>query len=227
MGKTTPAITVVVLLAIGAAARTASGSDQNQTLTAEETTKPSMRIPQISQPPTLEEFDGMVPHGPATQLAEVSRFIQQDPSDGAAATQKTHVYLGYDTANLYIIWVCFDSEPGKIRAHMSRRENIYDDDFVEVTLDTFHDQRHGFVFATNPFGVQTDGLWTEGGNGPDNSWDTVWHSRGKLTSNGFIVWESIPFRSLRFHRQPEQVWGVTLLRRIARNDEWDYWPRVS
>ena len=38
---------------------------------------------------------------------------------------------------------------------------------------------------------------------------------------------SIPFRSIRFHPANEQVWGVTLMRYIARNDEYDYWPRVS
>ena len=160
-------------------------------------------------------------------MAEVSDFIQQLPSDGAPPTQKTKVYLGYDKTNLYIVWLCFDSEPRKVRAHMSRRENIYDDDFVEITLDTFHDHRHAFVFATNPLGVQTEGLWTDGGNGPDNSWDTLWYSRGKLTPRGFVVWEAIPFRSLRFHREPEQAWGITLLRVITREDEWDYWPRVS
>src|SRR5260370_17042058 len=38
---------------------------------------------------------------------------------------------------------------------------------------------------------------------------------------------SIPFRSIRFHPANEQVWGVTLMRYVARNDENDYWPRVS
>src|SRR5207253_308793 len=38
---------------------------------------------------------------------------------------------------------------------------------------------------------------------------------------------SIPFRSLRFHPTADQVWGVTLMRYIARNDEEDYWPRVT
>jgi len=194
-------------------------------------TKPALHIPKVNQPITLEHFEGMVPSGPATQMAEAMGFIQEEPTDGATATQTTKVYLGYDSSNLYVVWLCFDRDPGKIRAHLSRRENIYDDDFVELTLDTFHDQRHGFVFASNPLGVQADGLWTENGNrnnnGPDNSWDTLWYSRGKITPQGYLVWESIPFRSLRFQRAPEQGWGITLLRVVARDNEWDYWPRVS
>src|SRR5258708_1099742 len=38
---------------------------------------------------------------------------------------------------------------------------------------------------------------------------------------------SIPFRSIRFHPANEQLWGVTLMRYVAHNDEYDYWPRVS
>ena len=179
------------------------------------------------QPPALQQFLGMAPDETAPILVEVRDFTQQLPSDGAPATQKTSVFLGYDTRNLYLVWVCRDAEPGGIRAHMSRREQIYEDDYVEVTLDTFKDARHAFVFACNPLGVQADGLWTEGNAEADNTWDTLWHSRGLLTADGFLVCQTIPFRSLRFVDTPLQEWGIVLRRRIARADEQDYWPRVS
>ncbi len=184
-------------------------------------------IPYVRQPPVLGQFRSMTADGTAPELAEVSGFIQQVPTDGAPATQKTSVFMGYDSKNLYFLWVCSDSEPGRIRAHMSRREQIYEDDYVEVTLDTFKDQRHAFVFASNPLGVQADGLWTEGNTEADNTWDTLWHSRGELTPHGFLVWQSIPFRSLRFADSAVQGWGIVLRRHIARADEQVYWPRVS
>ncbi|HYY70731.1 MAG TPA: DUF5916 domain-containing protein, partial [Terriglobales bacterium] len=65
------------------------------------------------------------------------------------------------------------------------------------------------------------------GSNPDDTWDTVWDSKGKLTRQGYIVWEAIPFKSLRFHGSAEQTWGIVLFRYIARNNESDYWPRVS
>jgi len=187
-----------------------------------------VRIARVSTPPRLEDFEDMAPRGNAAQLAKVTDFIQQQPSDGKAATQRTDVYLGYDAANLYLVWVCWDKEPQAIRGHLTRREAVTppDDDYVELTLDTFHDQRHGFLFDVNPRGVQSDALWTED-SGADYSYDTVWDSRSKVTDKGYIVWLSIPFRSIRFHPANEQVWGVTLMRYIARNDEYDYWPRVS
>jgi hypothetical protein len=188
----------------------------------------SVRIPRISKAPRLEDFEDMKPHGPAQELRKVANFIQKAPSDGKPASQPTDVYLGYDLANLYIVWVCWDTQPHAIRAHMTRREAVTppEDDYVELTLDTFHDQRHGFLFDVNPVGMQADALWTEGSNA-DYSFDTVWDSRGRVTNNGFVIWMSIPFRSLRFHPRQGELWGVTFMRYIAHNDETDYWPRVS
>ena len=188
----------------------------------------SVRIPRISTPPRFADFENMEPHGSARELAKITGFIQEFPSDGQPGTQRTDVYLGYDSANFYLVWVCRDSNPHAIRGHMTRREAVTppDDDYVELTLDTFQDQRHGFLFDVNPRGVQADALWSEGG-GADYSFDTVWDSRSQVNSQGFLIWMSIPFRSLRFHPTADQVWGVTLMRYIARNDEEDYWPRVT
>ncbi len=188
----------------------------------------NIHIPRVSAPPRLEDFEDMQPHGAALKLAKVAGFIQEFPNDGRPGTQRTEAYFGYDVKNLYVVWVCWDSNPRAVRDHLTRREAVTppDDDYVELTLDTFHDQRHGFLFDVNPLGMQADALWSEG-NSPDYSFDTVWDSRGKVTERGFVIWMSIPFRSLRFHPAPDQVWGVTLMRYIARNDEADYWPRVS
>jgi hypothetical protein len=185
-----------------------------------------LSIPRISAAPHLSDFEGMQPHGPALQMAAVNGFVQSAPQDGKPASQKTTVYLGYDQSNLYIVWLCFDSDPGAVRTHLERRENIYDDDYVEVMLDTFHDQRHAFVFDVNPNGVQADGLFSEGA-GTDNSWDTLWYSAGKVTDKGYMAWESIPFRSLRFHGGDPSGWGVVLYRWIPRNTENDWWPIIS
>ena len=187
-----------------------------------------VQIPRVITPPRLEDFEDMKPHGAATELRKISGFTQQQPSDGKPATQPTDVYIGYGGANLYVVWVCWDSQSRAVRAHLTRREAVTppDDDYVELTIDTFHDQRHGFLFDVNPLGVQADALYAEG-SGADYSFDTVWDSRGRLTSKGFIIWMSIPFRSLRFHPSRGELWGVTFMRYIAHNDETDYWPYVS
>jgi hypothetical protein len=193
---------------------------------------PALTIPRLPAAPTLEDFLAMKPQGEAAeQMARVTAFVQRNPHDGQKISEPTDAYLGYDQKNLYVVFVCFD-DPRKVRARMSRREDIYDDDNVEVMLDTFHDRRRAYAFQTTPLGVQWDAIWTEAtrdeinGNW-DTSFDTVWNSRGKLTDRGFVVWISIPFKSLRFPATQQQEWGIILYRGIVRNNEDAFWPHIS
>ncbi|MEY2396690.1 MAG: hypothetical protein QOF94_3035 [Acidobacteriaceae bacterium] len=174
----------------------------------------------------------MQPEGEiAQQMAKVTGFVQRNPHDGEKISEETEAYLGYDQKNLYIVFVCFD-DAKKVRARMSRREDIYDDDQVEVMLDTFHDRRRAYAFQTTPLGVQWDAIWNEASreevNGNfDTSFDTVWDSKGKVTSRGFVVWMAIPFKSLRFAATKDQEWGIILYRGIYRKTEDAFWPQIS
>ncbi|MGA9448576.1 MAG: DUF5916 domain-containing protein [Candidatus Sulfotelmatobacter sp.] len=193
---------------------------------------PLLTIPRLTRAPVLEDFLSMKPRGEAAlQMAKVTGFVQRNPHDGEKVSEETAAYLGYDQKNLYAVFVCFD-DPKKVRARMSRREDIYDDDNVEVMLDTFHDRRRAYAFQTTPLGVQWDAIWSEAtreeilGNF-DTSFDTVWDSEGKVTRGGFVVWMAIPFKSLRFPSTKEQQWGIILYRGIVRKNEDAFWPQVS
>src|SRR5215470_8461280 len=187
----------------------------------------SSQIPKLQSPPKLADFEGMEP---ATDLArkmlKLDKFVQRDPKDGAAVSQRTEAYLGYTDKSFFAIFMAFDSEPQKIRARMLRRELIDDDDQVGMFLDTFHDRRHAYVFYTNAYGIQQDGLFSEN-QGPDYSWDTVWHTDTKFTGHGYMALMEIPFKSLRFPQQGNVEWGVILARVIPRNSERSYCPMVT
>src|SRR5207248_7991953 len=152
------------------------------------------------------------------KLAKAEQFKQRVPSDGAPVTEKTEVYLGYDFKNLYAIFICFDREPQKVRARLSRREDVFDDDFVELMLDTFNDHRRAYAFFSNPLGVQADALWTEGQDF-DFSFDTVFDSQERITDRGFVVWISIPLHSLRFPSSYPQTCGILLTSGMPRSIE--------
>src|SRR5262249_53694517 len=151
-----------------------------------------------------------------------------DPHDGQPVTQRTEAYLGYDSSNFYVVFVCFDT--GKTRGRKARREDVTDDDTVEVMLDTFQDRRRAYVFQVNPLGVQWDAIWTEAAheetNGNfDTSWDSLWYSQGRMTPEGYVVWISIPFKTLRFPSIADQTWGIILYRGIVRENENAFWPQ--
>ena len=185
----------------------------------------SLNIPRLASAPKLGDFEGMEPASDlARKMLKIAKFTQKEPKDGAPVSQPTEAYLGYTDKNFYAVFLAFDKEPKKIRARMLRRELIDDDDQVGLWLDTFHDQRHAYMFYTNPYGIQQDGLWAEN-QGPDNSFDTVWHTTTKLNGNGYLVIIEIPFKSLRFPQQASVSWGVILIRVIPRNSEHSFFPQ--
>ncbi len=189
-----------------------------------------LTIPRVDEAPVLEDYLNMKPNGRAEgRMAKVEGFIQYRPRDGEPATQRTEVYVGYDDKNFYAVFIAFDTERSKTRARLTRRDDVFRDDRVSLTLDTYQDRRRAYSFLCNPLGVQSDLRYAEGGGGsPFNlSFDTLWKSQGQLTPEGYVVWMAIPFKSLRFSAAPKQTWGIYFNRSIPRVDESAYWPRIS
>lgn len=122
----------------------------------------------------------------------------------------------YDDANLYVGMRAYDPEPESIRAHLSDRDNAWDDDWMGVILDTFNDNRRDFLVVVNPFGVQIDVIetWTGG----QAEWDAIWESAAEITDWGWAAELRIPFSSLRFQRSAgPQVWGFDAIRGYPRD----------
>ncbi len=181
-----------------------------------------LKIPRVSRAPKLSDFlDGT----PREAEAVVTVFKQFDPHDGEPISQPTAAYLSYDSRNLYVGWICKD-DPSKIRARVAPRKQIDADDRVTINIDTFMDHKHAYWFDVNPYGIQYDGRTTDG-IGDDSSWEALWYSEGRITTDGYAVLETIPFRSLRFPRANKQVWNICLARMIQRSNELAIWPFVS
>ena len=71
-----------------------------------------LHIPHLDQRPVIADFSSMQPSPAfAGKMLKVDGFLQRDPKDGTPVSQKTEVYLGYTDKNLYVVCVCFDSEP--------------------------------------------------------------------------------------------------------------------
>ena len=185
--------------------------------------QPVLRVERVSQPPQLEDYlDGPPPAG----AAAVTGFVQREPGDGVPSTQKTSAYVSYDDDRLYVVFVCEDTEPDRIRARLTRREDVGGDDVVGVVLDTFYDQRRSYLFMANAHGIQLDGIVSEGQD-DDYSFDTLWRSEGRLTASGYVVRFEIPFKSLRFPAAAQQTWGIALARLIPRTNEDTFWPYIT
>ncbi|HXI22640.1 MAG TPA: DUF5916 domain-containing protein, partial [Pyrinomonadaceae bacterium] len=152
-------------------------------------------------------------------------FIQVQPGDNIAPSKPTEVLLGYDAKFLYIAFHCYD-EPDKVRSAISKRDNVWNDDYVGILFDTFNDKRKAYEFDLNPLGIQADGTWTD--NNEDFNPDYVFESKGSVTGDGWAVEIAIPFKSLRYVAGKDKLWGVHFWRRIKRfNNELDMWMPIS
>jgi len=57
--------------------------------------------------------------------------------------------------------------------------------------------------------------------------ETIWKSGAVIRSDGWAAEMAIPFKSLRFSPQENQVWGINFERYIQRLNETDYWTDVD
>jgi hypothetical protein len=172
----------------------------------------------------LPKIDGVMSAGEWAGAAQASLDIQIEPGDNLAASEKTEVWLAADRETLFIAFRAHDSDPSAIRARVSKRDDINEDDLVVLLIDTFNDRQRAYRFTFNPLGIQQDGVFTE--QAVDESWDAQYESKGQLTNDGYIVEAAIPFKSFRFKAGSGAKWGLHLRRIIPRKAERTSWQPV-
>jgi len=183
-----------------------------------------VKVPRFDHPP---QIDGKLDDEIWKQAVKLADFYQTSPGDNIAPSQRTEVFLGYDSENLYVAFHCYD-DPGKVRANIAKRDDIFNDDYVGMLLDTFNDHRKAYELDFNPLGVQEDGIWQDPIFNEDFNPDFVMESKGMLTADGYTVEVAVPFKSLRYEAGKNKLWGVHFYRRIKRiNNEFDSWMPID
>ena len=189
--------------------------------------KPPLDIPRLSHAPKI---DGVLDNPIWEKEAlKIEDFVQLTPKENGPPTEKTVAYDGFDEKNLYLAFRCFDSDAAKVRCSITSRDNIIDDDWILLMLDTFNEKRRAFSFFLNPAGIQIDAMRTEEG-GSDNfdlSWDTVFDSAGTIDKDGWTAEIAVPFKSIRFPDQETKAWNIVLARNLPRKGEIMLWPSYS
>jgi hypothetical protein len=154
------------------------------------------------------------------------KFITYNPAYGEILPQETEVWMAYDKKNLYFAFKCYDSEPEKIKTSITRRDNMFSDDWVGLSLDALGNKQTSYDLFCNPNGIQGDILNSAVG-GEDVAPDFVWDSAGQLTEDGYQVEMSIPLRSIRFKSGEEVKMGILFWRRISRLGMSGSWPDLE
>lgn len=197
---------------------------------------PAFQVPRIDAQVTV---DGRLDEPAWSKAARLGGFSEYQPVDSRPATERTEVLIWYSPKALHIGVLASDSSPGSVRANVADRDNIANDDWVRVFLDTFNDRRRAFLFGVNPLGAQEDGVHTEGaftagymhGSGAagmmsgtvDLSPDYQFDSKGRLTDEGYVVELRIPFKSLRYPGGGPMAWGINIARKVQRTGRQETW----
>jgi len=186
------------------------------------------------------ELDGDVRNDPVWQaVAPGSGFTQTTPDEGQPSSQKTEVRVVYTGDAIYFGFICFDDDPATIVVSDSRRDASLDEsDSLLIILDTYLDEQNGFVFGTNPSGLEYDGQLSKAGDGGsimsssagggfNINWDGVWQVETMMGEFGWSAEFMIPFKTLRYPGTDVQNWGMNFQRNIRRRNETAYWSPLS
>lgn len=185
--------------------------------------EPPPLVPLAQSPPVIDGNLNEAVWADAISFRNLKSF---KPDYGKAGSEDTIFYMTYDRDNIYFAVRCLDSMPARIKASMTKRDSMYGDDWVAITLDTFNDQQSAYTFVVNAFGVQGDGILDSAGD-LDDSHDMVWYSKGVLTDKGYTVELKIPLKSIRYRAGKKVTMRLWLVRNINRTSEQLSFPEIS
>jgi len=181
-----------------------------------ETPKPSLPAVKIDGSITLT---GKMDDPLWLQAMPVELTWEIMPGENQPAKQSTTAWVLYNNDFLYFGFRCYDSLPSAIRANLSDRDKMFNDDFVVVSIDTYNNYQKGLEFAVNPHGIQGDLMMMGSGN-EDESYDMVWHSAASLDDEGWTAEMAIPFSVFSFNSAEIQDWTITLCRSMPRDSRY-------
>ncbi|MFN7914294.1 MAG: DUF5916 domain-containing protein [Vicinamibacterales bacterium] len=168
------------------------------------------------------QIDGRLDDEVYQSTPPIDGFIQQEPTEGAPATENTQVWVFFDDRNVYVSARCLDSHPEREVVTEMRRDNnnVTQNDSFTVVFDTFLDRRNGLFFQTTPLGTFRDQAIVD--DVLNSSWNTVWDVRVDRNEQGWSAEFVIPFKSLRYPAPGPQIWGVNFRRVVKWKNEYSY-----
>lgn len=171
-------------------------------------------------------LDGRLDEESWSRAAVARDFVQQRPSTGAPATQRTEARVLFDGDAMYVGMRMYDSAPDSIVARLGRRDYDGFTDWAQVIVDSYHDRQTAFRFAVNPSGVKKDVFHFDDVR-EDPGWDAVWDAATAIDAEGWTAELRIPLSQLRYSGSTgDPTWGINFLRDLARRNERSYWKEM-
>lgn len=138
------------------------------------------------------------------QTTEIAEDFQQFfPSDQVPAEYLTQVRVLYSNTHLYV-GIYAEKAPGDYVVSTLRRDfGATTNDNISLLFDTFSDGTTAYFFGVTPYGVQREGLVSEGGTAFNNTWDIKWQAEATRFDDHFVIEVAIPFTSIKFPEESD------------------------
>ena len=209
---------------------------------------PRMQGVRVVRPPVI---DGVLAEGEWDGLAHVKGFT--DPYTDTNPAEDTEVWLGYDDEAIYIAFIAYDSQPGRIVAReiqpgsvpgvggSSRGGGSIREDVFEFQINPFGTRQGGMsAFRVNALGTTSERI--SGGRSSKREFIGEWHAAANIFDGGWVAEMRVPWSMLsvpggedldmdiNFSRghvrtQVSSVWANTTLRRLS--DRVGVWESVT
>lgn len=181
---------------------------------------------EISKTSTQIVVDGHLDEAIWKKITPATNFSETYPGDNTRPPVKTEVFMAYDEDYIYAGFICYD-DPKLIRANWSDRDNIFQDDYMGMIIDTYGTANWAYFIASNPLGIQGD-TRISSTSGEDVNFDLIYKSAARITDNAYVVEMAIPFSSLRFPDKNVQGWKIDFWRTRPRESRATYsWASIS
>ena len=176
----------------------------------------------VNTPPTI---DGLLDEEVWKNKPEGKEFVQFFPTDSLQALQPTSFQVLYTKTTLYVAFKAYYDNDQVVVSSLKRDFSALTNDNVSLLFDTFNDGTNAFFFGVTPYGVQREGLVSEGGSNFNNTWDIKWKAEAKRFEDYYTVEIAIPFSSLKF-MEGSTSWRFRPYRWNLQNNEQSTWVRV-
>lgn len=179
--------------------------------------------------PDVLKIDGILDEEVWETAESADNFWQFFPTDSLRAKHPTEIKMLYNENTLYVgiradaYGLGGDFVASSLRRDFSGTSN----DNVSLMFDTFSDGTNAFLFGVTPYGVQREGLISEGGSaaGFNTSWDIKWLAESKMYEDYYTIEIAIPFSSLKFPGGTKR-WRFQGYRWNLQTNEQSAWARV-
>lgn len=170
-------------------------------------------------------LDGELKEEAWLQAEEGGQLVQFFPTDSLPAQFNTSFKILQSSTTLYIGVVAETRSDNHVVTSLKRDFSGTTNDNISILLDTFNDATTAFFFGVTPYGVQREGLVSDGGTTFNNTWDIKWQVQTKSYDNYYVAEIAIPFTSLKFI-EGSTSWRFRLYRWDIQSGEQTTWTKV-